>query len=78
MGWKVARGRRAPLQLGSPALLGMGGETLSEVGPDGGDILLHGEYWHARSKDPIAQGTRVRVVAVEGLVVTVEAERPMG
>jgi membrane-bound serine protease (ClpP class) len=78
MGWKVARGRRAPLQLGAPALLGMGAEALSEVGPDGGDVLLHGEYWHARSKDTIAQGTRVRVVAVEGLVVTVEAERPMG
>jgi membrane-bound serine protease (ClpP class) len=78
MGWKVARGRRAPLQLGAPALLGMGGETLSEVGPDGGDILLHGEYWHARSKVPIPPGARVRVVAVDGLVVTVEAEQPMG
>jgi len=78
MGWKVARGRRTPLQLGAPALLGMTGEALSEVGPQGGEVLLHGEYWYARSASPISRGTRVRVVAVEGLLVTVEAERPMG
>jgi len=78
MGWKVARGRRAPLQLGSPALLGMVGQALSEVGPQGGDVLVHGEYWHARSAGPIPPGTRVKVVAVDGLLVTVEAERPMG
>jgi membrane-bound serine protease (ClpP class) len=78
MGWKVARGRRAPLQLGAPALLGMPGEALSELGPQGGDVLLHGEYWRARSASPIPRGARVRVVSVDGLVVTVEAERPMG
>jgi membrane-bound serine protease (ClpP class) len=74
MGWKVARGRRIPLQLGAPALLGAAAETLSELGPDGGEVFLHGEYWRARSRAPIPRGARVRVVAVDGLVVTVEAD----
>jgi membrane-bound serine protease (ClpP class) len=77
MGWKVARGRRVPLQLGAPALMGEPGLTLSEVGPEGGEAFLHGEYWRARSEAPIPKGTRVRVVAVDGLVVTIEADRAM-
>jgi len=77
MGWKVARGRRAPLQLGAPALLGAPAEALSEIGPDGGEVFLHGEYWKARSRTPIPRGTRLRVVAVEGLVVTVEVDEAM-
>jgi membrane-bound serine protease (ClpP class) len=77
MGWKVARGRRIPLQLGSPALLGAPAEALSDVGPEGGEVFLHGEYWRARSRTAIPRGTRVRVVAVEGLVVTVETDGAM-
>jgi len=77
MAWKVARGRRVPQQLGAAALVGAPAEALSEVGPEGGEVFLHGEYWKARSRAPIPRGTRVRVVEVEGLVVTVEAEGAM-
>jgi membrane-bound serine protease (ClpP class) len=77
MGWKVARGRRQPLQLGAAALLGAPAEALSDVGPEGGEVFLHGEYWRARSAAPIPRGTQVRVVAVDGLVVTVEASGAM-
>lgn len=74
MGWKVARGRRLPLQLGSPALVGVTGDALSEVGPDGGEVFVHGEYWRARSAGAIPRGARVRVLGVEGLVVSVEED----
>ncbi len=77
MGWKVARGRRTPLQLGSPALVGARAEALSEVGPSGGEVFLHGEYWRARAAAQIPAGARVRVTAVDGLLVTVEVDRPM-
>ncbi len=77
MGWKVARGRRVPIQLGAPALLGAPAEALSDIGPEGGEVFLHGEYWSARSRAPIPRGSRVRVVAVDGLVVTVEADGAM-
>jgi membrane-bound serine protease (ClpP class) len=77
MGYKIARGRRVPLQLGAMALLGAGGEALSEIGPLGGEVFLHGEYWKARAATQIPPGAKVRVTAVAGLVVTVEVDRPM-
>jgi len=75
MGWKIARGRRAPLQLGAPALVGAVGEALADIGPTSGDAFVHGEYWQARSATPIPKGARVRVTGIDGLVVTVVADR---
>jgi membrane-bound serine protease (ClpP class) len=75
MAWKIAGTRQVPLQLGAPALLGATGEVLSDVGPAGGEVFVHGEYWKARSATPIPRGAHVRVTAVEGLTVTVVAER---
>jgi len=74
LGWKVAEVRRRPLALGAPALLGARAETLSAVGPEGGEVFLHGEYWQARSEAAIPAGAHVRVTAVDGLVVTVVAD----
>jgi membrane-bound serine protease (ClpP class) len=72
--WKVASSRRTPLQLGPQGLLAERGEALSDVGPSGGEVFVHGEYWRARSDAEIPRGARVRVVSVDGLVVTVVAE----
>jgi len=74
MAWKIAGARRAPLRLGAPALVGSRGEALSEIGPEGGEAFVHGEYWRARSAAPIPRGARVRVTAVNGLVVSVVAD----
>ncbi len=71
MGWKIARGRRAPLQLGPTALVGSEGQVLSDVSPAGGEVFVHGEYWQARSAAAIPKGARVRVAGVEGLTVVV-------
>ncbi len=71
MAWKIASARRRPLQLGVGGLLGAEGSALSEVGPRGGEVFVHGEYWQARSDAEIPKGSRVRVSAVEGLTVTV-------
>jgi membrane-bound serine protease (ClpP class) len=73
MAWKVADARKAPLRIGAPALVGVEGLALEEIGPAGGQAFVHGEYWQARSASPIPKGTRVRVVAVDGLTVTVAA-----
>ncbi len=78
MAWKVAGARRSPLQLGAPALVGAEGHALSDVGPDGGEAFVHGEYWQARSAQHIPKGARVRVVAVDGLKVTVVASIETG
>lgn len=78
MAWKVAGSRRGPLQLGAPALVGAEGQALTDVGPAGGEVFVHGEYWQARSAAPIPSGARVRVVGVEGLTATVVAHGEKG
>jgi membrane-bound serine protease (ClpP class) len=74
--WKVTRSRRPRLVLGPQGLVTERGEALTDVGPGGGEVFVHGEYWRARAAEPISRGTPVRVVAVDGLVVTVVAEPP--
>jgi membrane-bound serine protease (ClpP class) len=71
MAWKIAGARRRPLQLGEGGLVGSEGHALSEVGPAGGEVFVHGEYWQARSAAAIPKGAPVRVSAVQGLTVTV-------
>jgi membrane-bound serine protease (ClpP class) len=74
MAWKVTAARRGPQHLGAAGLVGSAGQALSDVGPGGGEVFVHGEYWRARSAAPISRGARVRVVGVDGLTVTVVAE----
>jgi len=37
-----------------------------------GKVFVHGEFWDAVCTRPVEAGARVRVVAVEGLRLTVE------
>lgn len=61
--------RRRPTT-GSEGLVGMIGTALTALDPRG-TVLLHGEYWKAESDVTIAEGERVRVTAVEGLMCRV-------
>ncbi len=76
VGWKVASSRRERLVLGPQGLVSERGEALSDVGPEGGEVFVHGEYGKARAASLIPRGSTVRVVAVDGLVVTVVADAP--
>ncbi|HUK66740.1 MAG TPA: nodulation protein NfeD [Anaeromyxobacteraceae bacterium] len=73
--YKIASSRRSRLVLGPQGLVMDRGEALSEVGPAGGEVFVHGEYWRARADEVIPRGTRVRVAKVDGLVLTVVAEK---
>ncbi len=75
VGWKVASSRRTRLVAGFQGLVGEEGDALSDVGPQGGEVFVHGEYWRARAAAPIPRGARVRVTAVDGLLATVVAVR---
>ena len=72
VGWKVARTRQEKLQVGAPGMLGELGEATTGIGPDAGEAFVHGELWAARSPQPIAPGTTIRVREVRGLVLHVE------
>ena len=51
------------------------GETLSSISPGSfGRVSTHGEIWTATSEEQIAEGESVRVVAVDGLQLTVRRE----
>ena len=54
-------------------MTGENGEVIQEVGKDTkGIVRVHSELWSAKSENPIAIGSKVRVTKVEGLQVWVE------
>ena len=44
----------------------------TDLAPEG-KVFVHGELWHARADAPVAAGTPVEVVAVEGLMLRVRS-----
>lgn len=68
----VVKDRRKRARTGSEGLVGEAGVAVSAVHRDG-RVRVHGELWNARSDAPIASGQTVRVLAVEGLRLRVEA-----
>ena len=62
---------------GSAGMIESIGEALSEIGPGGsGRVSTHGETWNATSDEDIKQGESVRIVAVDGLQLTVRRAEP--
>jgi membrane-bound serine protease (ClpP class) len=57
---------------GEQGLIGETGTVKQTVAPEG-KVFVHGELWKARADTELEIGRKVRVVAVEGLTMTVEA-----
>jgi membrane-bound serine protease (ClpP class) len=58
-------------------MIGEVGSAVTELAPEG-KVFVHGEYWDAHAAIPVAAGSRVRVVRIDQLKLTVEpaAEGP--
>ena len=68
----AVRAQRTPSVTGEAGMLGAAGRALSSIAPGGvGRVRTHGEIWTATAVEPITEGDTVRVVAVEGLLLTV-------
>jgi membrane-bound serine protease (ClpP class) len=69
----VVRSQRRKPSLGSEGLVGEIGEVKHRIAPDSpaGKIFVHGEYWNAVAGESIEVGSRVEVVRVDGMLVTV-------
>jgi membrane-bound serine protease (ClpP class) len=67
----VLRAHRERVVTGTEAMIGEVGIARTPLGPEG-TVFVHGELWNATARAPIAEGSRVRVSAVDGLRVTVE------
>jgi membrane-bound serine protease (ClpP class) len=68
----VLRVHRQPVETGESGMVGKIGTVLTALDP-AGKIFVHGEYWDATSTTSVPPNAKVRVVAVEGLRLRVEA-----
>jgi len=67
----AVRARRSKVETGSEGMIGETGAAITDLAPTG-KIFIHGEYWNAVSPRPVAAGARVRVTAIDKLLLTVE------
>lgn len=74
----VLRSQRRKPSLGSEGLVGEIGEVKQQITPGSarGKIFVHGEYWNAVADQTIEVGTRVEVVRVDGMCLTVRPQTP--
>ena len=71
------RARRRPVVTGREQMLGATCEVF--VNTEGGVFArLHGEVWKVRANAPLGRGQKVRVVGIDGLVLSVEPVGPEG
>jgi membrane-bound serine protease (ClpP class) len=63
--------RQRKVITGEEAMIGLEGVAQTDLAPSG-QVLIRGEIWQARAGTPIPAGTRVRVLKLEGLTLTVE------
>ena len=63
--------RRRPVVSGQEEMLNAVGEVIEDFEGEG-RIHIHGEVWAAKSPSPVHRGDKVRVVALDGLVLHVQ------
>jgi len=68
------RNRRRPVVTGRENMIGASAEALEDFEQEGW-ARVHGESWRVRSNAPVRRGERLRVKAIDGLILTVEVER---
>ena len=66
----VWRALRLPIETGIEGMIGKEAEVIEELTPEG--VIRHrNELWSAEAVEPIGQGEKVIIMAVDGLVATV-------
>ena len=71
------KARRRRVVSGQEEMIGALGETLENFKGEG-RVRVHSEEWQARSSAALKRGQKVKVVAIEGLMLTVEPYNPEG
>ena len=73
----IVRGRARPVVSGREEMLGAVGEALDDFEGEGW-MRVHGETWRARANGLVRRGQRLRVRAIDGLVLDTEPEARNG
>ena len=71
------KARRRPVVSGREEMIGAIGEALENF-KEAGRIRVHSEEWQAQSNSPVKRGQKVKVLALEGLLLQVEPFKPEG
>jgi len=66
--------RRAPVA-GVDELVGRIGRAVTALAPEG-TVFVRGEHWTARAEGPVTEGSKVEIVAVEGMRLRVRPAPP--
>jgi len=69
----LARGRVRPVVSGREEMVGAGGVALEDFAGEGW-ARVHSETWRVRASEPVRKGQKLRVTAIEGLVLDVAPE----
>jgi membrane-bound serine protease (ClpP class) len=69
--WLALKARRRTVVSGSEEMSRAEGVALEDFS-EAGRVRVHSEEWQARAQVPIRRGQKVRIVARDGLVLTVE------
>jgi membrane-bound serine protease (ClpP class) len=67
----LIRSRRRAVVSGDEALINAAGEVLAWH-ESSGTVLVQGERWQARAQQPLTPGEKIKVIARDGLVLTVD------
>lgn len=71
------KARRRRVVSGKEEMIGATGEALENF-KGAGRVRVHSEEWQARSETPLKRGQQVKVIAIEGLLLTVAPYNPEG
>lgn len=69
------KAQKRKVETGREGLIGMEGEALEAFTAESGSaiwtgmILANGEYWKAISDEPVASGAKLKIIALEGMVM---------
>ncbi len=70
--WKVFQAMKRRCETGAEGIIGETGVAKTDIDNRQGKVFVHGEWWNAVSDGLIPAGTRVRVEAVENLLLKVK------
>ena len=70
----LVRSHQRPVVSGREHMIGASGEALEDFEGEGW-ARVRGESWRVRAPGPVRRGERLRVTAMQGLLLTVEVER---
>jgi membrane-bound serine protease (ClpP class) len=73
----LLRSRGRPVVSGREEMLGASGEVMHDFLGEGW-ARVHGETWRVRSAEPLRAGQRIRVAAIDGLVLDVRPDNGKG